>query len=80
MTNNIDFDQSGQYRVKYINWCDTTHFDSEDDYCTGCQNVSDCQQQSYQDYTLPSIISNLLIKKKDKYTNFLAHSAMFTWY
>ena len=24
---------------------DTTHFDSEDDYCTGCQNVSHCQQQ-----------------------------------
>ena len=28
-----------------INWRDTTHFDSEDDYCTGCQNVSHCQQQ-----------------------------------
>ena len=25
--------------------CDTTHFDSEDDYRTGCQNVSHCQQQ-----------------------------------
>ena len=28
-----------------INWRDTTHFDSEDDYCTGCRNVSHCQQQ-----------------------------------
>ena len=25
--------------------CDTTHFDSEDDYRTGCRNVSHCQQQ-----------------------------------
>ena len=24
---------------------DTTHFDSEDDYRTGCQNVSHCQLQ-----------------------------------
>ena len=24
---------------------DMTHFDSEDDYCTGCRNVSHCQQQ-----------------------------------
>ena len=31
-----------------INWHDTTLFDSEDDYHTGCQNVSHCkQQQSY---------------------------------
>ena len=28
-----------------INWRDTTHIDSEDDYCTGCRNVSHCQQQ-----------------------------------
>ena len=28
-----------------INWRDTTHFDSEDDYRTGCRNVSHCQQQ-----------------------------------
>ena len=28
-----------------INWLDTTHFDSEDDYRTGCRNVSHCQQQ-----------------------------------
>ena len=28
-----------------INWRDTTHFDSEDDYPTGCRNVSHCQQQ-----------------------------------
>ena len=26
-------------------WRDTTHFDSEDDYRTGCRNVSHCQQQ-----------------------------------
>ena len=31
-----------------VNWRDTTHFDSEDDYHTGYRNVSDCQrQQSY---------------------------------
>ena len=24
---------------------DTAHFDSEDDYRTGCRNVSHCQQQ-----------------------------------
>ena len=36
-----------------INWRDTTHFDSEDDYCTGCRNVTHCQQQ--QSYSgLPS--------------------------
>ena len=28
-----------------INWHDTTHFDSEDDYRTGCRNVSHRQQQ-----------------------------------
>ena len=28
-----------------INWRDTTHFDSEDDYRAGCRNVSHCQQQ-----------------------------------
>ena len=28
-----------------INWRDTTHFDSEDDYCTGCRNFSHCRQQ-----------------------------------
>ena len=38
-----------------INWRDTTHFDSEDDYRTaGCRNVSHCQQQSYsRDYVHP---------------------------
>ena len=30
-----------------INWRDTTHFDSEDDYRTGCRNVCHCQQQVY---------------------------------
>ena len=28
-----------------INWRNTTPFDSEDDYRTGCQNISHCQQQ-----------------------------------
>ena len=37
----------GSFRETYnaINWRDTTHFDSEDDYRTGCRNVSHCQQQ-----------------------------------
>ena len=26
---------------------DTAHFDSEDDYRSGCWNVSHCQQESY---------------------------------
>ena len=29
----------------YVMLCDTTHFDFEDDYRTGCRNVSHCQQQ-----------------------------------
>ena len=32
-------------RSNTINWRDTTHFASEDDYRTGCWNVSHCQQQ-----------------------------------
>ena len=28
-----------------INWRDRAHFDSEDDYRTGCRNVIHCQQQ-----------------------------------
>ena len=28
-------------------WRDTAHFDSEDDYRTGCRNVSHCQQQQF---------------------------------
>ena len=37
-----------------INWRDTTHFGSEDDYCTGCRNVSHCQQQqSYSGLSSP---------------------------
>ena len=31
--------------INTINWRETTHFDSEDDYQTGCRNVSHCQQQ-----------------------------------
>ena len=42
--------QSELYHVSWwyqqsINWRDTTNFDSEDDYRTGCRNVSHCQQQ-----------------------------------
>ena len=33
--------------LETINWRDTTHFDSEDDYSTGCRNVSHCQQQQF---------------------------------
>ena len=36
-----------------INWRDTTHFDSEDDYRTGCRNVSHCQQLSYSGLRSP---------------------------
>ena len=42
-------DQSGRYNqstvYNTINWCDTSHFDSGDDYHTGCRNISHCQQQ-----------------------------------
>ena len=38
-------DQSGHYtELNTINWRDTTQFDSEDDYRTGCRNVSHGQQ------------------------------------
>ena len=39
-------DQSGQWpEFNTMNWRDTTHFDSEDDYRTGRGNVSHYQQQ-----------------------------------
>ena len=48
-----------------INWCDTTHFASEDDYCTGCQNISDVSEQCYSRlHSTTQSLSNLLIKKK----------------
>ena len=28
-----------------INWRDTTHFDCDYDYHTGCRNINHCQQQ-----------------------------------
>ena len=42
---------------------DTTHFDSEDDYCTACRNMSHCQQQqSYSGLRSPkTLILNQLI-------------------
>ena len=36
---------------------DTTQFDSEDDYCTGCRNMSHCQQQqSYSGLRSPKTL------------------------
>ena len=32
-------------RLTIVTWRDTAHFDSEDDYRTGCRNVTHCQQQ-----------------------------------
>ena len=48
-------DQSGQQpEYNTINWRDTTHFDSEHDYRTGCRSVSHCeQQQSYSGLRSP---------------------------
>ena len=43
-------------QLPQANCRDTTHFDSEDDYRTGCRNVSHCQQQlnsPIQDYVHP---------------------------
>ena len=40
MTSRLD------WPINPINWRDTTHFVSEDDYRTGCGNVNRCQQQS----------------------------------
>ena len=34
-------------------WGDTTHSVSEDDYRTGCQNVSHCHEHPIQDYVYP---------------------------
>ena len=47
-----------------INWRGTTHFDSEDDYRTGCQNVSRCPIQDYvhpDDHTQPTFTNIVLI-------------------
>ena len=49
---------------------DTTHFDSEDDYCTGCRNISHYQQQ--QSY------SGLRSPRHSYSTNLL--SVVFTFY
>ena len=49
-------------QLTWYNWHDTTHFDSEDDYRTGCRNVSHCQQQ--QSY------SGLRSPKQSNSTNF----------
>ena len=47
MTNQVN----NQSLMQTINWRDKTHFDSEDDYRTGCQNVSHCNNNSpIQDY------------------------------
>ena len=49
----LDNATSTEYNT--INWCDATHFELEDDYRTGCQNVSHCQQQqSYSGLCSPT--------------------------
>ena len=41
------------------NWRDTTHFDSKDDYRTGCRNVSHSQQQqSYSGLRSPGQLNS----------------------
>ena len=46
-----------------INWRDTTHFESEDDYRTGCRNVSHCQrQQSYSGLRSPGQSTSIYLK------------------
>ena len=51
------------WRLIISNWRDTTHFDSEDDYRTGCQSISHCpQQQSYSGLFTRTIKLNLLLK------------------
>ena len=55
----------GQQEYNTISWRDTTHFDSEDDYCTGCRNVSHCQQQQsflFRTTFTGTIKPNLLLK------------------
>ena len=45
LTNQVH-NQSTISSTDVINWLDTTHFDSGDDYCAaGCRNVGHCQQQ-----------------------------------
>ena len=46
------------FRVKVscvitINWRDTTHFDSADDYCSGCRTVTVNNNSPIQDYIHP---------------------------
>ena len=36
-----------------INWRDTTHFDPEDDYRTGCGNISSVNDSPIHDYDHP---------------------------
>ena len=48
--------------IRSITWRDTTHFDSEDDYRTGCRNVNHGgQQQSFSGLRSPGRSSLLLI-------------------
>ena len=56
---------------------DTTHFHSEHDYRTGCQNVSHCQQQQSHSGLLGSNLSQLLTKLSQT-GSFLAWRFNFT--
>ena len=52
-------------RYNTINWRDTTHFDSEDDYCTGRRNVSHVLSTTtvlFSTTFTRTIIINLLMK------------------
>ena len=56
-----------------MNWRDTTHFDSEDDYRTGCRNVTHFQQQqSYSGLRSPGRSnSTILIIETAKIRQFI---------
>ena len=59
------------------NWHDTTYFDSEDDYCIGCWNISHCQQQqSYSDLHSPGL-SNSAYFWNDSCTGFKLFTIFF---
>ena len=65
---NINLKWLKQWKVfNTINWRGTTHFDSEDDYCTGCRNVSSVTVNNspivFRTTFTRTIILNLLIRQ-----------------
>ena len=75
VTGNCDFN----IKSDTINWRYTTHFDSEDDYRTGCWNVSHCHQESlFRDYVHLDHNTRPTYETNDSWVQTF-HSFTFTW-